>query len=99
MAFSAASGWALPADIAPTRNVVAAFGGIQNFASNLAGICISNFVGVMLTKTGGFVVPLVVAGAFSILGALSYLFVVGEIAPLPVPAREPERDVLVAAGL
>jgi D-galactonate transporter len=83
LAFAAASVWSLPSDVAPTPRHVASIGGIQNFASNLAGICIATFVGVMVGKTGGFVVPLAIAGAFSLLGAFSYLVIVGEIAPLP----------------
>ena len=44
----------------------------------------ATFTGVMLTITNGsFIVPLVIAGGFCILGALAYLFLVGEIAPLP----------------
>jgi D-galactonate transporter len=86
LTFAAASVWSLPADVAPTRRHVASLGGIQNFASNLAGICISSFVGVMLGRTGGFVIPLLVAGGFSILGALSYLLIVGDLGPLPVDA-------------
>jgi len=83
LTFAGACVWSLPGDVAPTSRHVGSISGIQNFASNLAGICISTFVGVMLGRTGGFLVPLLVAGAFSLLGALSYLFVVGEIAPLP----------------
>ena len=82
LAFAAASIWSLPADVAPSKNHVGSIGGIQNFAANLAGVCITTFVGVMLQRTGGFVVPLLVAGGFSILGALAYLIVVPEIAPL-----------------
>jgi sugar phosphate permease len=82
LAFAAASIWSLPADVAPTRNHVGSIGGIQNFASNLAGVCIATFVGAMLQKTGGFAVPLVVAGSFSLLGAFSYLVIVPEIKPL-----------------
>lgn len=82
LSFAAASIWSLPADVAPTRDHVGSIGGIQNFASNLAGICISTFVGVMLARTGGFVVPLLVAGGFSLLGAFSYLVIVPEIKPL-----------------
>ena len=83
LTFAAASIWSLPADVAPTPGHVGSLGGIQNFASNLAGVGISNFVGVMLSKTGGFVAALLVAGAFALLGACSYLFIVGEIEPLP----------------
>ncbi|MBV8523236.1 MAG: MFS transporter, partial [Acetobacteraceae bacterium] len=84
LAFTAASIWSLPGDVAPTPGHVASIGGIQNFASNLAGIVTTTFTGVMLTITSGsFIVPLVVAGAFCVLGAAIYLFMVGEIAPLP----------------
>jgi hypothetical protein len=42
----------------------------------------------MLTITSGsFVVPLIVAGGFCILGAAVYMFVIEDIAPLT--AREP----------
>jgi ACS family D-galactonate transporter-like MFS transporter len=82
LCFAAASIWSLPADVAPTPRHVASIGGIQNFASNTAGICITYLVGKLLAKTGGFVAPLMMAGGFAILGALSYLFIVPEIKPL-----------------
>lgn len=88
LAFTAASIWSLPADVAPSPAHVASIGGIQNFASNLAGVVTTTFTGLMLTITGGsFVIPLIVAGGFCILGAAVYLFMVGEIAPLK--PREP----------
>jgi len=89
LCFAAASIWSLPADIAPTPRHVASIGGIQNFASNLAGICITYLVGKLLAMTGGFVLPLMLAGGFALLGALSYLFVVPEIKPLE--SKEPTR--------
>jgi len=89
LAFTAASIWSLPGDVAPTPAHVASIGGIQNFASNLAGIVTTTFTGVMLTITSGsFIVPLVVAGVFCVLGAGTYLFMVGEIAPLPLLPRD-----------
>jgi MFS family permease len=84
LSFTAASIWSLPADVAPTRDHVGSIGGIQNFASNMAGVCITTFVGVMLSKTGSFTAPLVVAGAFAVLGAFSYLFIVPEIKPIEI---------------
>lgn len=85
LAFTAASIWSLPGDVAPTDAHVASIGGIQNFASNLAGIAITNFIGVMLTLShGSFVVPLVAAGGACVLGAVCYLFVVGRVEPLSV---------------
>jgi sugar phosphate permease len=38
LAFTAASIWSLPADVAPSPAHVASIGGIQNFAANIAGI-------------------------------------------------------------
>lgn len=89
LAFAAASIWSLPGDVAPTPRHVASIGGIQNFASNLAGIVITTFTGVMLAITkGSFTIPLVVAGGVCFLGAFSYLVLVGKIEPLPIePAR------------
>jgi ACS family D-galactonate transporter-like MFS transporter len=95
--FAGASVWALPADIAPSRRNVGSIGGIQNCASNIAGVCISWFVGAMVTKTGGFVVPLTVAGCASLLGAFSYLVIVPEIAPL-VPKRSRSRQATPDLG-
>jgi MFS transporter, ACS family, D-galactonate transporter len=90
LAFTAASIWSLPGDVAPTPGHVASIGGIQNFAANIAGIVTTSFTGVMLTITSGsFVVPLIVAGAFCLLGAAVYLFVIKDIAPLC--AREPTK--------
>lgn len=84
LAFAAASIWALPADVAPTPRHVASIGGIQNFASNIAGIVITTFTGAMVALTkGSFTVPLIVAGGFCFLGAFSYLVIVGRIEPLP----------------
>jgi ACS family D-galactonate transporter-like MFS transporter len=82
LTFAAASVWALPADVAPSRRHVGSIGGIQNFASNLAGIAITYYVGHVVDRTGSFVTALAVAGGFSVLGAFAYLVVVPEIAPL-----------------
>lgn len=89
LAFAAASIWSLPGDVAPTPRHVASIGGIQNFASNLAGIVITTFTGFMVALTkGSFTIPLVVAGGFCFLGAFSYLVIVGKIEPLSLE-REP----------
>ncbi|APA89400.1 MFS transporter (plasmid) [Paraburkholderia sprentiae WSM5005] len=93
LAFAAASIWSLPGDVAPTRHHVASIGGIQNFASNLAGIVITTFTGLMVAMTkGSFTIPLVVAGGFCFLGAFSYLVIVGRIEPLSLESdrRDPK---------
>ncbi|AQQ17493.1 MFS transporter [Burkholderia cenocepacia] len=88
LSFAGANVWTLVGEVAPTPAHVASLGGIQNFAGNLAGIFITTFTGVMLSITkGSFVVPLAVAGALCVVGALSYLFVVGKVEPLPALRR------------
>jgi len=85
LTFAAASVWSLPADVAPTPAHVGSIGGIQNFASNLAGVLGATTTGVLIGATGGsYVAALVLSGAFAIVGALSYLLIVGPIEPLPV---------------
>jgi ACS family D-galactonate transporter-like MFS transporter len=99
LAFTGASIWSLPADVAPTQAHVASIAGIQNFASSLAGIVISTFTGVMLMMTSGsFIVPLSAAGVICILGACVYGFMLGEIKPLPAldaPVGQPANRVTV----
>ena len=95
IAFTGANIWALPNDVAPTQGHVASISGIQNAAANLAGIAISTFTGVMLAIThGSFIVPLSVAGGFCLLGAFTYLFIVGPIAPLPTPTDTSSQGAL-----
>ena len=49
---------------------------------------ITTFTGVMLVLTkGSFLVPLAVAGGLCVVGALSYLFIVGKVEPLPLLPR------------
>jgi len=84
LSFTGANTWAVVGEIAPTPGHVASIAGLQNFAGNLAGILITTFTGVMLTITqGSFLIPLAVAGALCVLGALSYIFLLGKVEPLP----------------
>jgi len=76
LTFASASVWSLPADVAPSHRQVASIGGIQNFASNLAGIGSPLLLGVLKGITGSFVLPLIITGAVGIVGALTYCFVV-----------------------
>lgn len=89
LAFTAAGIWSLPGDVAPTRAQVGLIGGIQNLASNLAGVVTTSFTGVMLTITGGsFAIPLVAAGVRAVRGGR---------AGLPVRGR-PHRAAAPAGG-
>jgi D-galactonate transporter len=85
--FAAASVWSLPADVAPTRGHIASIGGIQNFASNAAGIVSTIAFGALYQATGTFVAPMLLAGCVGALSAVSYLVIVPEIAPLKVSGQ------------
>jgi ACS family glucarate transporter-like MFS transporter len=98
LTFAAASIWSLPADVAPTGGHVASIGGMQNFASNAAGIVMPPLLGSMYDATGSFTVPLSVAGCFAVLGALNYLVVVGKVEPLHVRGVEAPHEVDVSAA-
>ncbi|WP_199844204.1 hypothetical protein [Streptomyces sp. RTd22] len=76
--------WSLPADIAPSSRHVGMLGGIQNFASNFAGILTPILVGVLVDRTGSFVAPLMVIGCLALLGAVNYLVLLGRVQPLRV---------------
>lgn len=89
LAVAAASIWSLPADVAPTESTVGSVGGLQNFASNIAGIICPIFFGLFAgTGSGAFVLPLIVTGGVVIVGALCYLIVCRSFEPLRLPERE-----------
>lgn len=93
IAFSAAVVWSLPADVAPGSEYVGTIGGIQNFAGNLAGIISSSFTGIMLSmNNGSYEVPLVATGIICLIGALSYIFIVGKIEPLGLGASDADEN-------
>jgi ACS family D-galactonate transporter-like MFS transporter len=84
LAIAATGIWSLPGDIAPSSRHVASIGGIQNFASNIAGI-ISPFVfGLLLDIYNGSYLPaFLLAAIVAVVGALTYAFIVGKAEPLP----------------
>ena len=77
-------GWALISDIAP-KNLMGLTGGIFNFAANLADIITPLVIGLIVAGTGSFYYALGYVGAVALLGALSYIFVLGEVRRMDVP--------------
>jgi ACS family D-galactonate transporter-like MFS transporter len=71
-------GWTLISDIAP-KNLMGLTGGIFNFCANLAGIVTPLVIGLIVAKTGSFFYALSYVGAAALIGALSYLFIVGDV--------------------
>ncbi|HEX4360776.1 MAG TPA: MFS transporter [Pseudonocardia sp.] len=94
LAFSAASVATLPSDVAPQADQVSSLAGIQNFASNVAGVLGPIVTGFLIAATGSFVLALLLSGALCLLGAATYLFGIKHVAPLS--ARTPRTDGAIA---
>jgi len=71
-------GWAVISDIAP-KELMGITGGIFNFASNMAGVITPLVVGAIIGRTGSFFYALAYVGAAALLGALSYVFLLGDV--------------------
>ncbi len=71
-------GWAVISDIAP-REMAGLTGGIFNFAANLAGVLTPIVVGAIIGLTGSFAYALAYVAAAALLGAFSYVFLLGNI--------------------
>jgi nitrate/nitrite transporter NarK len=56
--------------------------GLENFCGNLAGIVAPIVVGVILERTGEFFWAFAITGVVTLLGAASYLFLVGAVEPV-----------------
>jgi ACS family D-galactonate transporter-like MFS transporter len=74
----AALGWTLVSDIAP-KGLLGLTGGIFNFAANLAGIITPLVIGLILAATGSFFGALAFIAVVALVGAFSYIFIVGDI--------------------
>jgi MFS transporter, ACS family, D-galactonate transporter len=61
--------------------------GAQNFVGNWAGIVAPALTGFLVGWTGNFLWAVAVLGALTLIGSLSWLFVVGPIAPVSWRAR------------
>ncbi|WP_321888120.1 MFS transporter [Paraburkholderia bannensis] len=70
--------WGIVSDIAP-KGLLGLSGGIFNLFANAAGIVTPLVIGLIVNATGSFVYALAFISAVTLMGALSYLFVVGDI--------------------
>jgi ACS family D-galactonate transporter-like MFS transporter len=65
-------------EIAPV-SMMGLTGGIFNFGANLAGILTPLVIGFILGATGSFYWALAYIGAMALIGALSYIFLLGKV--------------------
>jgi MFS transporter, ACS family, D-galactonate transporter len=70
--------WTLVSDIAP-KELLGLAGGVFNFAGNLGSIATPLAIGFILAATNSFNGGLVFISVVTLIGALSYIFVVGRV--------------------
>lgn len=71
-------GWTLITDVAP-KNLIGLTGGVFNLCANLAGIITPLVIGFIVARTGSFFYALAYIAIVAIIGALSYIFVLGDV--------------------
>lgn len=86
-------GWCIVGDVSP-KHAMGISGGIFNLCGNLASIVTPLAIGWMIKSTGSFEVALTYVAALSLLGAFSYLFIVGKLKRL----EEGESDGTLPTG-
>ena len=90
----------IPIDLAPLA-AVGSLTSIQNFVGNIGGLLAPIVTGHIVNVTGSFVVALVVAGGMALFGAISYLFIMGDVEKDPISSfagRSNRRTSCSAAG-
>ena len=71
-------GWTLITDVAP-RKLQGQTAGLFNFVTNFAGIVVPLVVGYVRGSTGSYFWALAFISAMAGVGAISYIFFVGEV--------------------
>ncbi len=71
-------GWCILSDTSP-QEVLGVAGGVFNFFGNIASIVTPLCIGFILSRTGSFNLAILYVGAMGMLGAISYLFIVGPL--------------------
>ncbi|MBV9998970.1 MAG: MFS transporter [Verrucomicrobia bacterium] len=84
-------GWAVISDIAP-KKLMGLTGGLFNFATNLSGIITPLVIGYIISATGSFVGALIFVGAVALLGACSYIFILGDVRRIELEGEGSEGE-------
>jgi MFS transporter, ACS family, D-galactonate transporter len=71
-------GWTLVTDVAP-KKLIGLTGGVFNLCANLAGIVTPLVVGFVVAATGSFEWALGFIAIVALIGALSYIFLLGDV--------------------
>ena len=84
--------WVFVSILSP-KNLIGLTGGVFNFMGNLASIVVPIAIG-FLVKGGDFKPALVFIGALGLVGACSYIFLVGKIDPVSPRGNGKETDLV-----
>jgi ACS family D-galactonate transporter-like MFS transporter len=84
---AAAVGWSIPALIAP-RESVGSVGGIMNFVTQISAISAPIVTGYIVDRTHSFAWAFAVAAIYLAIGVASYIFLLGDIEPVPEPSLQ-----------
>ena len=79
------SGWAVISEVAP-KEQLGLVGGLFSASANLSGIVTPLVIGGIVQVTGSFFYALAFVGAVAMVGALAWIFVIGDLRPIPPPA-------------
>lgn len=80
---ASAISWALLSEIVP-KELVGSCGGTYNFVANMGGALSPAIVGYLIATTGSYSSALVFVSSMGILGALSYIFIIGKPARIVI---------------
>lgn len=81
---ASAISWALLSEIAP-KDLVGLCGGTYNFVANMGGALSPAIVGYLISKTGSYSSALVFVSCMALIGALSYIFIIGKPKRIIIP--------------
>jgi MFS family permease len=76
-------GWSVPSLIAPGDSV-GSVGGIMNFSNQLSGSLAAFITGYLVESRHNFVAAFALAAAYLVVGIAGYVFLLGEIRPIPM---------------
>lgn len=75
------SGWSVLSEISP-RERLGLVGGLFNASANLSGIVIPLVIGAIVQISGSFVSALVFISGVALLGAIAWIFLIGDLKPM-----------------
>jgi sugar phosphate permease len=84
---AASVGWSIPGLIAP-RESVGSVGGIMNFVTQISAISAPILTGYVVQRTHSFAWAFAVAAIYLAIGVASYIFLLGDIEPVPEPSPQ-----------